>query len=227
MSLTTNIGREVNFNRWGTPKIPRHPLPIIFTEKDAEGVSHPHDDVLVIVLNVAISKVLRTLVDTGNFVDIIFKSTLDQLLIESPKITLYVTPLIGLAWDMDIPKGIITLPITLGKVPHRVVHMIDFLIVDHPSAYNIILGRSFLVATKAVVSMHYIAMKIPAAQEVITIKRDQQSARGCYSMASKVTYQIASDPPVKGYPEVAGPHFTPRSEHLLDSGEQYLKKLLK
>ena len=109
-------------------------------------------------------------------------------MIESPKITPYTTPLIGFAEDMVIPKGIITLPVTLGKVLHRVIHMIDFLIIDYQGAYNIILGRPFLVATKAVVSMYYLAMKVPAAHEVITIKGDQQSAHGYYSVASKVTY---------------------------------------
>ena len=127
-------------------------------------------------------------VDTGSSVDIIFKSALDQLLTESPNITLYTTPLIGFAGDMVIPKGIITLPVTLSKVSHHIVHMIDFLIVDYAGAYNIILGRPFLVATKAMVSMQYLAMKVPTAQEVITIKGDQQSAHGCYSVASKVTY---------------------------------------
>ena len=28
---TTNIGREVNFNGWGTPKVPHHPPLILFT----------------------------------------------------------------------------------------------------------------------------------------------------------------------------------------------------
>ncbi|KAH9704316.1 protein STRICTOSIDINE SYNTHASE-LIKE 10 [Citrus sinensis] len=162
LSITTNIGREVNLNEWGTPKVPYHPLPILFTENDAEGISYPHDDTLVVTLKVATGKVARTLVDTSSSVDVIFKSAFDQLLIESPKITPYATPLIGFARDMVIPKGIITLAVTLGKVPHRVVHMIDFLIVDHPGAYNIILGRPFLVATKAVVSMYYLAMKVPA-----------------------------------------------------------------
>ena len=170
--ITTNIGREVDLNGWGTPKVPHHPPPILFIEKDADGISYPHDDALVITLKVATGKVERTLVDTSSSVDIIFKSALDQLLIESPKITLYVTPLIGFAGYMVIPKGIITLSVTLGKVPHRIVHMIDFLFVDHSGAYNIILGRPFLIATKAVVSMHYLTMKVPAAQEVITIKGD-------------------------------------------------------
>lgn len=141
----------------------------------------------------------RTLVNIGSSVNIIFKSALDQLLIESPKVTQYATPLIVFTRDIVIPKGIITLPITLSKVSHYIVYMIDFLIVDHLGAYNIILDRPFLMATKAIVYMHYLAMKIPAAHKAITIKEYQQSARGCYSVASKITYQIASDPTIKGY----------------------------
>ena len=71
---------------WRYPTIPRLSF---FTEKDVKGISYPHDDALVITLKVATSKVARTLVDTGSSVDIIFKSALDQLLIESPKITPY------------------------------------------------------------------------------------------------------------------------------------------
>lgn len=70
--------------------------------------------------------------------------------------------------------------------------MIDFLIVDHQGAYNIILGRSFLVATKAAVSMHYRTIKVQIVKDVITIKEDQQVAQGYYIVASKVSYQIAS-----------------------------------
>ena len=125
---------------------------------------------------------------------------------------------------MVIPNGIITLSVTLSKVPHRVVHMIDFLIVDHSGAYNIILGMPFLVATKAVVSMHYLAMKVLAASEVITIKGDQQSARGCYSVASKVTYQITSDPPMKGYPSGSQPTPYPSRQALAKRRRAVLKK---
>ena len=48
--------------------------------------------------------------------------------------------------------------------------------------------------------MHYLAMKIPIAEEIITIKGDQQLAQGCYSIASKVNYQIATNMFLEGYP---------------------------
>lgn len=105
------------------------------------------------------------LIDTNHLVDIILKSALDQLLIESPKIALYATPLMGFARDIVIPKGIITLFVTLGRVLHRIVHMIDFLIVDHPGVYNI-LGRPFSATTKVAVSMHYLVINILTSNKV-------------------------------------------------------------
>ena len=99
-------------------------------------------------------------------------------------ITLCDTPLIGFLGDM---------------VPHQVIHMIVFLIVDHPGAYNIILGRPFLATTKASISMHYLAMKIPTAEEIITIKGNKQLAQGCYFITSKANYQIATNMFLEGY----------------------------
>lgn len=69
-------------------------------------------------------------------------------------------PLIGFARDMVIPKGIVILSVTLKKVSHRVAHTFNFFIIDHQGAYNIILRRPFIATTKAMISKHYLAMKI-------------------------------------------------------------------
>lgn len=108
---------------------------------DAEGTSYRHDNALVITFKVTTSKVARTLVNSCNSVDIIFKNVLDQLLIESLKIAYCAILLVGFAGYIVDLKVIITLPVTLGKVPHRIVYVIDFLIVFYLGAYNIILGR--------------------------------------------------------------------------------------
>ena len=74
------LGKEVNFasqNHFRVPHVLDHHVSILFTEKDVEDVSYPHDDTLVITLKVPTGKVARTLVDIGNSVDIIFQSTLD------------------------------------------------------------------------------------------------------------------------------------------------------
>lgn len=113
------------------------------------------------------------LIDTSSSLDIIFKSALDQLLIESQKITPTNMSLIGFTEDVFIPKSIIALLISIGKVPNRVIQMIDLLIMDRLGACNIIPGKPFLTKTKAVVSMHYLAMKILTTKDIITINRDQ------------------------------------------------------
>ena len=49
-------------------------------------------------------------------------------------------PIYGFA-NQSIPiKGIITFPITMGDGEHTVTALVDFLVVDQPSAYNVILG---------------------------------------------------------------------------------------
>lgn len=79
-------------------------------------------------------------------------------------------PLVGFMEDISILNGIITLPITLGKIPYHNIYMIDFLILDQLGAYNIILGRPFLATTKAIMSMYYLAIKIPIVNEVSLLK---------------------------------------------------------
>lgn len=77
--------------------------------------------------------------------------------------------------------------------------MIDFLIIDSRTTYNTILGRPFLTKTKAVVSLNHLAMKIPIAVDVVTIKGDQEAERVCYIIASKESYWIVSDTQLKSY----------------------------
>lgn len=85
--------------------------------------------------------------------------------------------LIGFAGDIVISKSIVTLPVTTGTVPHRLIHMDDLIIVDSLGAYNIILDKPSLTKTKATVSLHLLAIKIPTATDVVTIKRDDNSIK--------------------------------------------------
>lgn len=134
-------------------------------------------------------------------------------------------PHISFAGNMVIPRSIIALPVNIRKVPHQVVYMIDLVIMDCMDANNIILGRPFLVRTKAVISMHYPAMRILTSDKVITIKEDQQSARGCYSVISKPNYQTDLTLFRRGTPPVW--YYIPDllSEHSLDDGELYKEGL--
>ena len=65
--------------------------------------------------------------------------------------------------------------------------MVDFLLVDLPSAYNAIIGQPTLNALCVVVSTYHLAMKFPAGDLVREVRGDQTDARQCYAMSTMVT----------------------------------------
>lgn len=46
--------------------------PIIFFKKDSRGVSHPHNDALVVTLVISNYKTCRILIDNGSSTDILY-----------------------------------------------------------------------------------------------------------------------------------------------------------
>ena len=60
---------------------------------------------------------------------------------------------------------------------------IDFLIVDCPSTYNIILGRPALNRLRAVTSTYHLKLKFPTAHGVGEIRGDQVLAKEYYQAA--------------------------------------------
>ena len=64
--------------------------------------------------------------------------------------------------------------------------MVDFLLVDQPSAYNVIIGRQTLNALRVVVSIYHLAMKFPTGDQVGEVRGDQVESRQCYAMSTRV-----------------------------------------
>ena len=58
----------------------------------------------------------------------------------------------------------------------------DFLVVDFPSSYNVIIGRPTLNRWKAAMSTYYLKVKFPMENGVGEVKRDQVLARECYQV---------------------------------------------
>ena len=72
--------------------------------------------------------------------------------------------------------------------------MMEFLVVDRPSVYNIILGRSTLNALKAVVSTYHLAMKFLIPIDVGIFRGNQEGARKCYMEAVKRVCRKTAQP---------------------------------
>src|SRR3954465_6329466 len=76
--------------------------------------------------------------------------------------------------------GILTLPMTLGEWPRTATEMIDFVVMDLPSAYNGILGRTLLSAMGIVTSVRHQLIKFPTPHGIGQVRGDQPASRGCY-----------------------------------------------
>ncbi|XP_030964682.1 uncharacterized protein LOC115985938 [Quercus lobata] len=133
-----------------------------FNEGDAMGVKQPHNDPLVIMLNIEGFNTKRILVDNGSSVDIIY------------------LPAFHFSGDRVYPRGIVTLTVTAGTYPVQLTRQVDFLVVDCPSSYNVIVGRPTLNKWKAATSTYCLKVKFPTDNGVGEVKGDQVLARECY-----------------------------------------------
>ena len=154
-------------------KLPRLDTSITFSDSDLEGCQHPHDDPLVIRANVANKTVHRVLVDNGSSADIIFSSAFDKMGIRRERMEPVSTHLQGFFGEKVLPLGSILLVLTLGDPPCQATITARFLVVDAPSAYNILLGRPSLNAIKAIPSGYHMMIKFPTVSGVGMVRGDQ------------------------------------------------------
>ena len=157
----------------------------MFSDSDLEGCQHPHDDPLVIRAVVANKTIHRVLVDDGSSTDIIFASAFDKMGIGREKLEPVSTHLGGFSREKVLHLGSIQLVLTLGDPPCQATMAVKFLVVDAPSAYNILLRRPSLNALKAIPSAYHMMIKFPTTSGVGMVRGDQRVARECYSASVK------------------------------------------
>ena len=92
-------------------------LPITFTEEDACKVFHPHDDALVVTMEIAGYSTRRVLIDNGSSADIIYLTAFQQMKIGKDQLQPIETPLVGFAGTSIYPLGMVTLQIIAGIHP--------------------------------------------------------------------------------------------------------------
>ena len=166
-------------------KLPRLDTAITFSDSDLEGCQHPHDDPLVIRAVVANKTILWVLVDNGSLVDIIFASAFDKMGIGREKLEPVSTYLRGFSGEKVLPLGSIQLVLTLGDPSFQATTTVRFLIVDAPSAYNVLLGKPSLNSIKAIPSAYHMVIKFPTTNGVGMVRGYQYVARECYSASMK------------------------------------------
>ena len=159
---------------------------ITFTKEDLRDVV-PHDnDPIVISLVTAGSVVHRVLVDQGSWTDVMFWLTFEKLQLSPDQLRPYGGCLYGFAGDQVEVRGYIELRTTFTYGLASCTEKIRYLVVNAPSAYNILLGRPTLNRTGAVPSTRHMKVKLPSMEGVvITIRSDQKEAKKCYENSLK------------------------------------------
>ena len=100
------------------PKMPRMDNPTIkFLENDARRLHHPHDDALVVSLQIGDYNMHRVLVDNGSLADILYYPAFQQMRINREQLTPKNAPLVCFGRTRVFPLGAITLAVTVGDYP--------------------------------------------------------------------------------------------------------------
>jgi hypothetical protein len=176
-----------------------------FSEEDTRGVVMPHDDALVVTLTVVNHGIHQILVDNGSSADILYWPAFQQMGIDHDRIKPFGSPLVGFGGEVVYPLRIIPLPVTAGTAPRLSNVMVDFLVIDRPSAYNANVDRPALNKLKAATSTYHLMMKFPMEEGVGVVRGDQLASRKCYNIAMKnasnpTTLTVASVSEAKGKP---------------------------
>uniref|UniRef100_A0A2N9F3F9 Uncharacterized protein n=1 Tax=Fagus sylvatica TaxID=28930 RepID=A0A2N9F3F9_FAGSY len=87
-----------------------------FSEEDARGTHQPHDDALVVTINIAGFTTRRVMVDNGSSADILYLPAYQQMRLDKDQLRPMDAPLVGFTEDKVCPVGIVTLPITLDTI---------------------------------------------------------------------------------------------------------------
>ncbi|XP_064992488.1 uncharacterized protein LOC135629222 [Musa acuminata AAA Group] len=162
------------------PKLEFEPE-ITFGTEEVER-SH-YDDALVISIRIANARVKRIMVDTWSSTDVLYLDAFKKLGLTNEDLTPMNSALTGFTEDSISPLGTTTLPVTIGKEPRAKMTMTTFMVVDLPSAYNIILSRLTLNKLKAIVSTYHRAIKFPTSVGVRESRSDPRESRRCYLTA--------------------------------------------
>jgi len=159
---------------------------MVFGGKEAPRFASPHNSPLVVEMKITSGIVRRILVDIGSSVDIITWDCLKKLAHPGRDIVPLVHLILGFSGQEVNPTRMIRLAVRFGdKIKSKNLE-VDFLVVDVPTAYNVILGWPILHKVKAVITPYLLQLQFEADDDSIGENHgDQRADRECYLVSIK------------------------------------------
>ncbi|XP_074326858.1 uncharacterized protein LOC141664805 [Apium graveolens] len=158
---------------------------INFREADARWIHHPHNDALVISIQIGTKNVHRAFVDNGSSANILYYSTFKKMGLPDRDMSGEDSWVYGFSGTGVKVMGSIRLPCTLGESPLSVTKMLEFKVLNQESSHNVLLRRPFLREMRVITSIHHLTIKFPMPNGVGSIKGSQYDSRECYRQAMK------------------------------------------
>ncbi|XP_070015436.1 uncharacterized protein [Nicotiana sylvestris] len=150
---------------------------ISFYDEEAEGISQPHNDALVISILLNKIQVKRVLVDPGSSTNIIRSRVVKQLGLHDQIVpTSWV--LNGFNMASETTKGEIILPINVAGT----IQDTKFHVIKGDMRYNALLGRPWIGNMRAVSSTLHQMMKSPTEEGVKIVYGEQHAANEMFAI---------------------------------------------
>ncbi|CAL8996303.1 unnamed protein product, partial [Prunus brigantina] len=168
--------------------------PVIgFRKKDLIGLDTPHNDALVISIQIAQAMVDRIHVDEGSAANILQLADIQQMGLEA-KINKSARSLTGFNGATTVTVGTIDLDVYSSPV----VSLQTFMVINEVSPYNGILGRPWIGKINAITSAIHQKIRYPIPGSGIgQINSDQAMARKCSAQGLKKSKQAQFLPQLK------------------------------
>ena len=144
------------------------PLVMGFSDEDKIGTIQPHDDALVITLQIGGYDVKRVTIDQGSAAEIMYPDLYKGLNLKAEDLTPYSSPLVSFEGKIIIPKGQVRLLVQTGS---EVVE-VDFIIMNAFSPYTAIVARPWLHTLGVVSSTLHQKVKYPSEGQIKEILGD-------------------------------------------------------
>ena len=158
---------------------------INFKESGAHLVHHPHCDALIIKAMTANNNVHRILMDNRSSVDILYYQAFQRMGLRNNDLRPSPNPIYGFTEDFVVSMGVITLPLTVGRIPQRI--LCDGKFPGDRSTIGLqcntrqTISEGIKENLQYIPSIYHLLMRFPNPNGVGQVRGNQKKARKCYN----------------------------------------------